>query len=528
MSPKPPTHKPTDSHSEPPGQQNAATVSIGIVAHGDDAEALRVPKPFAAGQPVVGCLAGEDCIEPASARNNGKKEHRRISSREIWALTWPQALMMLFQFLVGMTDVVVAGEIDSNVQAALGIINQCQFFLLVFGFAVVNGGVTAMSQSMGADKALRAERYIGLLFKLVGGICLLILLAGYIFREALFTALQVPGEIFSLTLDLWLFTLWLIPCGFLNALTAGVFRSRKNVLVPLLSGIIVCIVNTLGDLGLGLGWFGMPELGGRGLVLASILSMGMGGLFTLGVLIRRGIVSRRSFAPWAWERRALPYIVKVALPAGGTQVLWQLGYMVLFLITNTLPSDRVASTAGLTVGLRVESILFMPAWAFSMTGTILVGHCLGMGDRGEARRVGLRVAGAGALSMSLVALLILPWVREITAFVAPDPAVQAVAVQYILFNIAATPFTVTSMIMSGIFTGAGATVYTLVVFTVSTWLVRLPLAWYMGHIFWREASGIFLAMLVSQVVQASFAFYIFLRRDWYRFALGAKRFTKDR
>ena len=57
-------------------------------------------------------------------------------------------------------------------------------------------------------------------------------------------------------------------------------------------------------------------------------------------------------------------------------------------------------------------------------------------------------------------------------------------------------------------------------------LVRLPLAWYMGHYIWGEASGIFLAMLVSQIVQASCAFYIFLRYDWYRFAIGARRFRK--
>ena len=436
--------------------------------------------------------------------------------------------MMFFQFLVGMTDIVVAGKINSDVQAALGIINQCQFFLLVFGIAVVNGGVSAMSQSLGAHKFLRAERYIGLLFKVVGAICVVILILGFVFRRELLTLLQVPEAIFPLTLDLWVLTLLILPFSYLTVLTAGVFRARKNVWIPLVSGIVVCVVNTIGDLGLGLGYFGMPNMGGQGLIIASILSVAAGAFFNLAVLVRRGILSRSSFAPRDWERRALPYILKVALPAGATQVLWQFGYMVLFLITNTLPTDRVVSTAGLTVGLRVEAILFLPAWAFSMTGTILVGHCLGAGDRREARRVGLRVAGAGALCISVVALLLLPWVNEIMAFVAPDPNVQKVAVSYILYNIAATPFTVTSMIMSGIFTGAGATVYTLLVFTVSTWVVRLPLAWYIGHYLWGEASGVFLAMLISQVVQASSAFYIFLRRDWYRFALNARRFTKDK
>jgi MATE family multidrug resistance protein len=128
--------------------------------------------------------------------------------------------------------------------------------------------------------------------------------------------------------------------------------------------------------------------------------------------------------------------------------------------------------------------------------------------------------------MSLIALLMLPWVREICAFVTPDPEVQAVAAAYLKFNIAATPFSVTGMVMSGIFIGAGATVYSLAAFAPGIWLVRLPLAWYMGHCIWRDASGIFLAMLISQAVQASLVFYLFMRRDWQRFASTAGRWKK--
>ncbi|MDR2075709.1 MAG: MATE family efflux transporter, partial [Desulfovibrio sp.] len=299
-----------------------------------------------------------------------------------------------------------------------------------------------------------------------------------------------------------------------------------NVRVPLLSSLVVCVLNLFGDLGLGLGFFSLPNMGGRGLLLASLIAVAGGGLFTLGALLRQGIVSRRSFAPRSWELRALPYILKVALPSGGSQALWQLGYLVLFQITATLPSGQVAALAGLTAGMRIEALFCLPAWACGMTAAILVGHCLGAGDRAGARRVGLRTAGAAVLAMSLVALLLLPWIREICAFVTPDQEVRAIAAAYLKFNIAATPFTVTSMVMNGVFVGAGATAYSLAAFAPGVWLVRLPLAWYMGQCVWRDASGIFLAMLVSQVVQASIVCWLFLRRDWQSFAKTAGRRKK--
>jgi MATE family multidrug resistance protein len=434
---------------------------------------------------------------------------------------------MLCQFLVGFTDVVVAGRIHPHLQGVLGLITQCQIFLLVFGIALINGGTAAISQSMGAGLSLRATRYVGLLFKLGAFFCFLTLAPALLFARELLALLRVPPEIFDVTCELWLLFLPILPASYLAFLSTAVFRAHKNVLIPLSSAAMVCIVNALADFGFGLGNFGLPNLGGRGLILASILSVTAGGLFNLFVLARKGLISGRSFASRRWERRAFPYILKVAIPAGGSTLLWQTGYLVLFLITNTLPSDSVTAVNGLTAGMRIEGFLFMPAMAFSFTGSILVGHCLGAGNPAEAKRVGLRVIGAGALSMGCLAACVYPFVPQITAFVSPaDAAVQAVAESYMTYNLLATPFTVTSMIMSGLFSGAGATVFSLLAFSLGTWVVRLPLAWYIGHIAWQSASGVFVAMLVSQVVQAGICLYLFLFRDWYRFASTARRFIR--
>ena len=129
--------------------------------------------------------------------------------------------------------------------------------------------------------------------------------------------------------------------------------------------------------------------------------------------------------------------------------------------------------------------------------------------------------------MTVVALALLPFVREIAAFVSPESAaVQAAAMSYMRYNFVAIPCTVTSMIMSGIFSGAGATRFSLIAFSCGTWLLRLPLAWYMGHVAWRSVAGVFLAMPVSQLVQACICMYLFLYRDWYRFSSTAKRFKR--
>ncbi|HCR14351.1 MAG TPA: MATE family efflux transporter, partial [Desulfovibrio sp.] len=59
----------------------------------------------------------------------------------IWALAWPQILMMLLNFLIGIIDVYVGGRIDRETQAAIGVLTQAMFFFQVVASAVANGAV---------------------------------------------------------------------------------------------------------------------------------------------------------------------------------------------------------------------------------------------------------------------------------------------------------------------------------------------------------------------------------------------------
>jgi MATE family multidrug resistance protein len=209
----------------------------------------------------------------------------------------------------------------------------------------------------------------------------------------------------------------------------------------------------------------------------------------------------------------------VAWPAGLSHFLWQLGYLVIFAITAALPLGSVAALAGMTAGMRVESILFMPAFAFNMTVSVLVGNSLGAGDRAEAKRLALVLSASGCIFISTLAAVMWPFMDDLAALLSDSQAVQAQTASYLFYNLLAAPFTTSSMIFGGVMMGAGATRYNLAVFASSFWLVRLPLAWLFGHVLWEDAAGIFLSMLVSQAVQSCVMLWVLLRLDWTRFSM---------
>ena len=163
----------------------------------------------------------------------------------------------------------------------------------------------------------------------------------------------------------------------------------------------------------------------------------------------------------------------------------------------------------------------MPGMAFNMSAAVLVGNCLGAGDKARAGRVALQMVGIAAGIMSLVAAALWPFRQELAALLSHEAETQANIVSYLTYNLLSTPFSIASTVMGGVMTGAGATRYNLLVYGGTFWLVRLPLGWLLGHHLWGTASGIFCAMLVSQCLQTFIMLYVLLRRDWARFAMRA-------
>ena len=440
------------------------------------------------------------------------------SYRTIWTLAWPQLLMMFFHFLIGFVDVWVAGRLGREVQASMGMITQALFFFLVVAIALANGSVAAISQSWGAGLMLRVKRYIGLGLEI--GVCLgfVFLAAGLLLKDVLLDLLQLSDEVLPVAGYILQVFLYILPGYYLLIICNAMFRAQQKVMIPLYSMMIVTAVNTFGDFALGLGWWGFPKLGYKGLAWTTFAAVLCGVLFNLFILYRQGFLKRASFAPWRWIKRAWPYLFKVAWPAGLVQVVWHSAYLVLFAITAALPVGSVVALAGMSAGLRVESLLFLPGVAFNFTASILVGNCLGRGDVQGAKKIGYQVMLVALVSVSLLTIAMWQVIEPVAGFVAPDPEVSREAVNYLQYNMAAIPFLLVAMVLGGALTGAGATLYQMFGMGAASWLIRIPLAYILGHLVIQEATGVWMAMFISMVFQAGIMLYLYQFTNWANFA----------
>jgi MATE family multidrug resistance protein len=444
----------------------------------------------------------------------------RAGYHTIWVLAWPQVLMMLLNVVIGFTDVYVGGRIDRETQAVVGVLTQAMFFFQVLAMAVASGAVAAVSQSEGANRFLRANRYVWLCLLLGVAGSLGILGLGLSGRDLFLFLLQIPAPMLPTARYFLTVFLWLLPIQSFFVIANALFRAKRLVMVPLFAWGLAAALNAVGSFGLGLGWFGLPNLGYRGVAWSTFFSITGGMLFNLAAMPRAGMLRRRDLPPWRWIRCGAAYLVRVAWPSGLMQIVWHSGYLVLFAVTGSLPTGSVDALAGMAAGMRVESVLFLPPMALNFTASILVGNLLGAGRPREAKRVGYRILALGLVSVTLLGICLWPFLPDAAALLSPEAGVRAQAVSYLRYNVLAIPFTVGGLILIGALNGAGATLLTMFVTGSSIWLVRLPLAYLLGHWLLGRAEGVWMSMFCSQAVQALLCLGVYQFTRWSRYGMG--------
>lgn len=80
-----------------------------------------------------------------------KREDIRSFISESWPVSWPMSLIMLFEFILGLTDVYIAGRIGKEIQATYGFVIQLYFVLIIIGNALTIGSVSLISRFFTSD-----------------------------------------------------------------------------------------------------------------------------------------------------------------------------------------------------------------------------------------------------------------------------------------------------------------------------------------------------------------------------------------
>ena len=437
----------------------------------------------------------------------------------IWKLSWPMFVMMIFGFMVGFTDVYVAGLISPNVQAAVGFITQIYFLVIIVANAISIGSLAVISRAIGAGDQARAidaakqSLLLGLLISIAfTAVCV-------IFYRSIISAAGFPQEITAIAENfLQIFAFALGP-NYLLIISNTVFRAGADVKKPLVTMFVISVINIALDFLLVFGIPPFPRLGYAGIAFSTAISTLLGTVMNLMFLWFsekwRPVYSDFGTVSFGMIKT----IFNTGWPAGFLQVAWNLASIFLYNVLARLKEASIIALASIANGLRIEAIIFLPAFALNMAASVIVGQNLGAGDPDRAERIGWKLAGLGIAVTSIMAIVIFIWAESFASTLTSEPQVLAETARYLRFNMVSEPFLALSTVMGGGLQGAGDTRATMWVIIISMWLIRLPLAVYLALYAGLGAPGVWTAMVVSMACQGLMMAWWFHKGRWKRLEL---------
>lgn len=431
-------------------------------------------------------------------------------------LVWPVLIEQVLVMLVGFSDTILAGHYLTPSHLAAMTVIQYALWMFTNLFAIVSIGAVAMTaRFVGAGDWPAANRVTNQSFVLGTVLAIVFTACGLLGSDRLAAALQLECEPAELASRYLRFIVPVLPMMMLEAVGIGCLRGAGDMVTGLVTMILVNAINigVAWSLLAGVGPF--PPMGWDSLPIGAACGHAAGGLIPL-VLLLRGRFELRVRLAWLWpDFQLMRRILRIGLP-GGIDVLSIVGCQLIFIsIINRLGTDEVAAHG---VAIRIESLAYLPGYAFQVAAATLVGQYLGARDYRQASRTVLTAcAASGGLLGGTGLLLFFAAHQLVGLLLSPEQtAVAAIAPGLLrIVSFAMLPLALVQ-VLTGALRGAGDTRWPLAYTFIGFVGVRLPAAYWLSHRLGWGITGAWYAMVADVIVRCALVTYRFKQGGWKR------------
>lgn len=401
----------------------------------------------------------------------------------ILLLAWPVFVDQIFTTLVSFADTAMVGSLGAGATAAISISNTPVFLLngLIMALGVGITALVARASGAGDEELVKKlMRHALLVILYVGVPVTLVIIALY---------KKIPmwmGADIAILDTAALYNL-IVSCGRIFSLTAMIlnsaFRGYGDTKTPMKANLILNIVNVVGNflliyptrsltiLGIhmtmpGAGW------GVAGAGVATAVGMVVSGLIVLRNAFKKDNpyrISIRGKASLLPDWHLSKSIFKISLPALLERLCLSSASV---LVASSIASLGTASVAASSLCGTAESLSFMPAFAFQMAITTLVGQSLGAGKPDLAEKFVKLCNMMGGSVMFFTGAALFIFAEKIIGVFTPDQEVIAIAAACLRVEASIQIPQVIGWIYSGALQGSGDTGVLFYINAATNWGIR--------------------------------------------------------
>lgn len=449
----------------------------------------------------------------ATAVAESAPDHLR---RDLFRLALPVLGEQLLAFCVGFYDVYLAGLLGKTETSAIGLAAYVSWLAYLIFSLVGAGTVAIVARAWGAGQFEDARR--------VAARSLTITI---VFAGGVFLFLQGLASLFPILLNMEgnqrviaVEYLRLDACGqFFSGWTligAAALRGSGDMRSPLLVLTVTNVVNVLVSTTCVWGWGPIPAMGVTGIVTGTVVAHVCGaGVMTAMLFSGLSRIHVR-LSDFQFHRETILRILRIGGPAALGGMATFAGHFLFLMVIARLSSDgfEPATFAAHIVGIRVESLSYLPVEAFGIAAATLVGQSLGAGQIERARRVAHEALLQCVGYAGLMTLLFFVFAPTIYSRMQSSPEVTLVGVPaFRLMALYQIPNAVLIVYLNAL-RGAGDTRFPMLCSVVGNLLVRVSVGYTCGVLLNGGLFGAWIGMGADNILRALMASWRYQAGHW--------------
>ena len=425
--------------------------------------------------------------------------------KAVFLLSIPMILEMCMESIFAVVDIFFVGRIGRDAVATVGLTESV--LTLVYSVAIgLSMAATAMvARRIGEKNPEEAARSAAQAINLSLALTVVISITGAFLAPDILRVMGASPETVAsgapYTRILFGGSIVIMLLYLIN----GIFRGAGNASIAMWSlwiangcNILLCPIL--------IHFFGL-----RGAAIATTVGRGVGVCYQLYHLFRgRGIIRilRKYFRP---DIGLIKAISKIAW-TGTLQFL--IGSASWIVMARIIARFGNISIAGYQVAIRILLFFLLPAWGMSNAAATLVGQNLGAKHPDRAEQSVRTAALYNTVFMVFVSLVFLFAASPIVDFMNKDPEVRKVAIRALNIVSIGYIFYGIGMVLTNSFNGAGDTRTPTIINLFCFWAFQIPVAYALAVILDLGPTGVFLAILLTEVMVTIVSYLIFRKGRW--------------
>ena len=438
----------------------------------------------------------------------------RVFNRKLLGLAFPITLQNLMLALVAAADAIMLGRFSQNAMAAVSLATQIQFVQNMLLGAIVCGVGILGAQYWGKRDFGKMDEIFSLSIHEALLVSVAFFLGCRYFPEKLMLLFAHDPELVEIGAEYlrvasWSYLLTGVSQCYLAIMRVSEHASRSAWIS---SGAVV--LNIVLNAVFIFGWFGIPAMGVRGAALATVIARVIELAWCVVSSYEKSFVPLKIREFLHFNPTLFRDFWHYTLPVPGSFLLWGIGFTSYTAIMGHLGPDAAAANA---VAAVVRDLMCCLCNGIAAGAGILIGNELGAGNLPLGKIYGQKAMILSYLIGGVSTLVILSSIPLVSSYLdLTEQAHHYMVGMFVILSVYMIGRCVCTVVINGIFSSGGDTLFDVYSLAVCMWGVALPCAFLGAFVFHLPVLVVYACTCVDEVGKIPWVMLHYRKYKWVR------------